>query len=229
MTAPLVQLYCKRLTIENLDGFLGADPDHIGWQINFSKLQGDDRSRAIDASAQIAQRVRQDGKISVFLIHPSTDAVEILSALQIIQPDIFLCSAARDDETLRALMRAGVDLMVPVGIPSTGALAGYDPHAITASLKGLAGWMTTDTITPADNPEAFGCSGKTSDWSMMSAVINAAPIPVVAAGGLTPDNVADLWALCRPAGMDAHTSVCTGGLPDLDKSRRFVAAVRALS
>lgn len=226
---PLVQLYCKKLKLEDLDGFLAAEPEHIGWQLNFGKLTGDDRSRAVEASVKISNRLRAVGVRSVFLIHPTTDLDAITAAVGAIQPDIFLASAERNRETLAALAAAGVSLMVPVGIPAAGPIADYDPRAEAHSLSSVASWMTTDTINPEDSTEAFGCSGKTSDWTVMSEVIRSAPIPVVAAGGLNPDNVAALWDLCKPRGMDAHTAVCTDGRPDREKSIAFARAVRALS
>lgn len=229
MTAPLVQLYCKKLTLQNMEAFLAAGAEHIGWQLNFGKLAGDERRRAVAESGLIAERLRVEGVTSVFLVHPTTNADDILAALKVIQPDIFLASSSRDADTLRSLADAGVDLMVPVGIPQGAAPPGYDPQETAAALKGLAKWMTTDTITAEDSLDAFGCSGQTSDWALMSEVIKTAPVPVIAAGGLRPDNVGALWDICQPAGMDAHTSVCTGGQPDRDKAIAFAKAVRALS
>lgn len=226
---PLVQLYCKKLKLEDLDGFLAAEPEHIGWQLNFGKLTGGDRARAVEASVKISDRLRAEGVRSVFLIHPSTDLDAISGAVSAIQPDIFLASAERDRETLAALAAGGVSLMIPVGIPAASPIADYDPRAEAQSLSGLASWMTTDTINPEDSTKAFGCSGKTSDWPVMSEVIRSAPVPVVAAGGLNPNNVAALWGLCQPRGMDAHTAVCTDGRPDREKSIAFAKAVRALS
>ena len=42
---------------------------------------------------------------------------------------------------------------------------------------------------------ASGGTGQTFDWSIVTEVAAAIPVPVVVAGGLTPDNVADAVAM----------------------------------
>jgi len=230
--SPLVQLYCKKLAPSNLDGFLHAEPDHVGWKVNLAKASHDDLSRAAEAGAAMTRRLSSLGIISVFLLHPSTDAARMMALLDALRPDIFMASAERDVGTLMAVKASGLvgGIIVPVGIPvARNSLTTYDPVEEARRYAAVADWFTTDTITEADTPDRFGCSGRTSDWPALRAVVDAVSKPVVAAGGFTPGNVADLWRTCRPAGFDAHTSVCTDGLPDRAKSCAFATAVRALS
>lgn len=229
---PLVQLYCKRLTPANLDAFLAAEPDHVGWQINMAKTTGHALELAIANGAQLVRRLTSAGVKSVFLLHPSADHNLMRTVLGAIRPDIFLASAERSAAALAALKREGVvgEVMIPIGVPVVpDQFPSYDPAAAMTDAAGVADWYTTDTIAAGDSPLRFGCSGRTSDWDAMSALVRDAPRPVVAAGGLTPDNVAALWRLCQPQGFDAHTSVCIDGLPDRDRSIAFTRAVRALA
>ena len=53
--------------------------------------------------------------------------------------------------------------------------------------------------------------------------------PYADPSGARPGNVQELWELCQPAGFDAHTSVCTNGLPDREKAVAFVKAVREVA
>lgn len=229
---PIVQLYCKRLTLDNVEAFISADPDHVGWQLNLTKLDGGLLEAAVEGSREIAARLKACGIVSVLLIHPSDDHRPMVGILDRVRPDIFLASASRSPATLRAVRSAGVatGLMVPVGIRrEPEPRSTYDPQAEMAAYADATDWFTTDTITASDTPERFGCSGMTSDWDALARLVTSAPKPVVAAGGLTPANVASLWSICRPAGFDAHTSVCgIDGQPDPDKSRDFVRAVRDL-
>ncbi|MFJ7441605.1 hypothetical protein ACIQW5_28860 [Methylorubrum thiocyanatum] len=232
MTAPLVQLYCKRLDDRNVDEFLFAEPDHVGWQINLAKLAPGERETAVDRSARMVERLAGEGVRSVFLIHPSTDASVLIPMLDRVRPDIFLASAERTARALEAVRRSATtpEIMVPIGIPVRASVApGYEPEREVATVADYADWYTTDTITPVDTPERFGCSGQTSDWGRLVSVVAFARKPVVVAGGLHPGNVALLWKLCRPKGFDAHTSVCTDGIPDREKSLAFAAAVRSLA
>jgi len=76
----------------------------------------------------------------------------------------------------------------------------------------------------------LGGTGRTHDWAVSRAVAAAlAPLPVILAGGLTPENVAAAIAAVRPAGVDVNSGVehPATGAKDPDRMRRFVAAARA--
>lgn len=64
-------------------------------------------------------------------------------------------------------------------------------------------------ITDTHNPKtgADGATGMTHDWSISAELVQESPCPVILAGGLTPENVADAITTVRPAGVDAHTGV----------------------
>lgn len=64
-------------------------------------------------------------------------------------------------------------------------------------------------ITDTHNPKtgADGATGMTHDWSISAELVKKSPCPVILAGGLTSENVADAIKAVRPAGVDAHTGV----------------------
>jgi len=83
----------------------------------------------------------------------------------------------------------------------------------------------TDTWDPATG--ARGATGKPHDWEISRRLVEAAPAPVILAGGLTPENVGRAIAQVRPAGVDSHTGVeATGGMKDLNRVRAFVEEAR---
>jgi phosphoribosylanthranilate isomerase len=83
----------------------------------------------------------------------------------------------------------------------------------------------TDTFDPTTG--ACGATGKTHDWSVSSTLVKMASKPVILAGGLTPQNVAEGIATVRPVGVDAHTGVeGADGRKDRAKVRAFVRAAR---
>ena len=53
----------------------------------------------------------------------------------------------------------------------------------------VADWLLLDTQEP-DAP-VIGATGKTHDWALSRAIVEAVEIPVVLAGGLGPDNVVE--------------------------------------
>ncbi len=72
-------------------------------------------------------------------------------------------------------------------------------------LAPLVDAFVTDTFDPRTG--ARGVTGRTHDWSVSARLAACSPRPLILAGGLTPENVADAVAAVRPAGVDAHTGV----------------------
>jgi len=69
-----------------------------------------------------------------------------------------------------------------------------------------------------------GGGGKPFDWEVARRV--AERVPVMLAGGLTPENVGEAIRRVRPWCVDVATGVETDGRKDYDKVRAFVDAVR---
>jgi phosphoribosylanthranilate isomerase len=57
--------------------------------------------------------------------------------------------------------------------------------------------------------DRLGGTGQTHDWSVSQRVVAASPLPVILAGGLTPDNVADAVRTTRPYAVDVNSGVET--------------------
>lgn len=74
-----------------------------------------------------------------------------------------------------------------------------------------------------------GGTGKTFDWGIAEAV-QSRGLPVIIAGGLTPNNVKDAVAGVRPWGVDVSSGTeQSPGKKDVEKVERFVRAVRMAS
>jgi phosphoribosylanthranilate isomerase len=71
---------------------------------------------------------------------------------------------------------------------------------------------------------AYGGSGRTMDWALAQEV--ASRLPIVLAGGLTPENVGEAVRTVRPWGVDVSSGVETRGAKDLSKVRAFVQAAK---
>ena len=75
---------------------------------------------------------------------------------------------------------------------------------------------------------AYGGTGVTADWSAAEEL--AKRYPLLLAGGLTPDNVADAVRQVRPWGVDVASGVEAGpGSKDAGKMKAFVQAVRSVT
>lgn len=70
-----------------------------------------------------------------------------------------------------------------------------------------------------------GGSGRTFDWSLAAGVASVAP--VLLAGGLTPENVADAVRAVRPWAVDVASGVeLSPGVKCADRMSRFLSAAR---
>jgi phosphoribosylanthranilate isomerase len=107
----------------------------------------------------------------------------------------------------------------------------------SASVDATAGWVRTaqsfveagaDAILlDAHAPDRPGGTGRTFDWSIAQAVGRECSRPLILAGGLTPENVADAVRIARPYGLDVVSSVEDEAHRKVrERVRAFVAAAR---
>jgi phosphoribosylanthranilate isomerase len=71
----------------------------------------------------------------------------------------------------------------------------------------------------------LGGTGRTHDWRVSRRIVEASPVPVLLAGGLRPENVAEAVSTVRPFGLDVCSGVRTEGRLDVEKLRRFFAQI----
>jgi indole-3-glycerol phosphate synthase/phosphoribosylanthranilate isomerase len=77
--------------------------------------------------------------------------------------------------------------------------------------------------TPASDG-SYGGTGETGDWRL--AADAARRWPIILAGGLTPDNLADALAAAVPRGVDVSSGVETDGVKDIAKIAQFLRVAR---
>ncbi|WP_298770975.1 phosphoribosylanthranilate isomerase [uncultured Shewanella sp.] len=84
----------------------------------------------------------------------------------------------------------------------------------------------TDTFNPKTG--AKGATGLTHNWDVSAELVRRSPKPLMMAGGLTAENVADAIRKVRPAAVDAHTGLeGTNGRKDREKIKKFVSESRS--
>lgn len=97
------------------------------------------------------------------------------------------------------------------------------PHV----LNGFAREDAPALLVDASVKGAYGGTGITADWK--SAAELAKQIPLLLAGGLTPENVAEAVRQVRPWGVDVASGVESApGVKDVAKMKAFVRAVRGV-
>lgn len=83
-----------------------------------------------------------------------------------------------------------------------------------------------DTGSPHAEVKVLGGTGKTHDWSISARIVDAlAPHPVILAGGLKPNNIAEAVRRVKPYALDLCTGARTDTALDPAKLRALFAAL----
>jgi phosphoribosylanthranilate isomerase len=123
------------------------------------------------------------------------------------------------DETpadARLLVDAGVPFLKAIGVRGLADLAAA--HDFGA--KGI--------LLDAHAPGVYGGTGQTIDWALARSFIEENPtLPLILAGGITPENVAAAIAAVRPAALDvASGAELRPGVKDFAKVAALLEACR---
>lgn len=116
-----------------------------------------------------------------------------------------------------------------VAVMQAVAVTGPEAVDVARSYEAVADFLILDSVAP--EIPGGGAAGTVHDWEVSAAVVAAVGVPVVLAGGLSPDNVVAAIAMVDPWGVDSltHTNrpVEVGGFrKDMGLVSRFVSAAR---
>lgn len=153
-----------------------------------------------------------------------------------------------DDDLLTLLIRSRVTLLqvhgdVTIGMMTRLCDVGFaiiQPLAVRDStfaavtpFWGEGSWRPTAVILDTYDPNRAGGTGKAFCWDWVEEARRAGQLdgwpPIILAGGLNPDNVADAIRIARPWAVDVSSGVEpeeTPGRKDPGKLRAFIRAAR---
>ena len=92
---------------------------------------------------------------------------------------------------------------------------------------GLVDYLLLDTYQPGETQ--VGATGAPHDWDLSRRIVRSVHTPVILAGGLGPQNVADAIRTVRPAGVDSKTHTDRDGGPckDIEQVRAFAQIAKS--
>ena len=126
-------------------------------------------------------------------------------------------------EDVRTLKKLVPNLHVMRTIPVTG----QESIMLAQQYDKIADYLLLDSRSTKTG--LVGATGETHDWNVSRKIVTSVSIPVILAGGLGPDNVADAIAVVHPHGVDSKTKTNNLGIKgkDLEKVRQFVQIAHA--
>ena len=84
-------------------------------------------------------------------------------------------------------------------------------------------------VLDAFDSKDFGGTGKRVDWDLAAEIAERSPVPVVLAGGLTHENVAEAIQRVKPFGVDVSSGIeKEPGVKDPEKLRAFIEAAKGV-
>jgi phosphoribosylanthranilate isomerase len=181
----------------------------------------------------------------------------VLNTLDYYQPDIVhFCESLVDEKNIRDYCRRLIQLqkevklrfpqigiMRSIPIVQSGRHTWNDTLEVSSWFEPVSDFFLTDTLLASapgiDDasqpvPGFVGITGQQCDWETAANLVMSCRVPVILAGGISPDNVAEGIRRVRPAGVDSCTrtnALDKKGVPirfkkDLQQVRRLVSAVR---
>lgn len=251
MKKTIIQIYEVQKPKE-AEALVAAGVDYVGSVL----LDSDKRKNA--TIRKTVQAVRLGGAKSV-VIPLFKEPARIFAALDYYEPDIVhLCDTLLpypdQQQTLirdfDALLSLQVDLkdrfpkleiMRSLSIPRPGhpEVAAIEKNVLgfVERFAPFSDYFLIDTLLDGESQpvEGFvGITGEVCDWGIARAVIEASRIPVILAGGISPENTFEAVTTLRPAGIDSCTktnAVDKSGKPvrfkkDMKKVEALIAEVR---
>ncbi|MDX9787770.1 MAG: hypothetical protein RBT11_13385 [Desulfobacterales bacterium] len=246
----LVQIYEVQRP-EEAEALVEIGVDHIGSVL----LSGENwKQPSIKA---VVETTRKAGRKSS-LIPLFTSSDQVARALDFYQPNmVHFCEALVSYQGQEAQWAKAFDLqrvvkerfpeikmMRSIPIAPPGCNGSIPSLSLARQFEAISDYFLTDTLlVKEDNSAAgmpqpvsgfVGITGKICDWDVAAHLVAQSKIPVILAGGISPDNALDGLRRVNPAGVDSCTctnAVNAEGEPirfqkNLDQVRKLVANVR---
>lgn len=223
MNNVVVQIYTMQSPAEAI-AVAACGVDHVGVTPSDRGLPGEISSTV---AAEICSAVV--GLATSVALSVETDLGAIAEMVAIVSPDILhLCGppGAVDPEAVGVLRRR-----LP-GVPIMQAIAVTGPEAIEVALSyaPVTDYLILDSVDTAI--AGVGAAGTVHDWNVSAAIVEKVDVPVILAGGLSPENVAGAISAVQPWAVDSltHTNrpIVGGGFrKDLDLVEQFSVMARS--
>ena len=219
-----IQIYTMQ-TVEEAIAVASLGVNHVGVTPANIDLPGEVPP---ERAAEICEAVQ--GVATSVALSVDADVHSIERMVRTVQPNVLhLCGTpgAVGPEAVADLRSSLPGVAVMQAIAVTG------PEAVDVArwYEPVVDYLILDSVD-AEIP-GVGAAGVVHDWDVSAAIVAAVDVPVILAGGLSPENVGDAIAAVCPWGVDSLTftnqPTDDGGFrKDLDRVGQFVSAARGV-
>lgn len=210
----IVQIY-SMTSIEDAVATAEAGADLVGVVVGEPGVLAE--AVDIDAARRIVEAVRPRARGVALSLSDSRD--EICAMADAIKPDIVHVAAREIEPGDCAWIRARIApmrLLRAIAVRAGETVAEAEAHQQTVDYLMLE--------SGAKGPPFAG--GETHDWLLSRIIVERSRVPVILAGGLSPENVENAIAAVKPWGVDSftHTDIPgQRGKKDMARVRAFMA------
>jgi phosphoribosylanthranilate isomerase len=189
--------------------------DHVGVLVGDGSFP---REQTLAAAAAIAAAITPPARFTALFLTADSALIEAWAG--VLRPAILHLGAAAELLSPREVARLKQKLPRSAIMRSVPVID-EESIAIAQAYDGIADFLLLDSHRSADRQ--IGALGIPHDWNISRRIVELVRAPVILAGGLGPDNLADAIRKVRPAGVDSKTKTDRGGshAKDLVRVRRF--------
>jgi len=215
-----VQIYTLQSVEEALE-VVSVGVDNIGITPASIGLPGE---ISYETAKDICEKVEDATKVALSV---SSNIDEIVEMVQFVDPNVLhLCGEPGELNTngmkslKERLQKYNKDLPIMQAI-SVDDISALD---FAKEYEHISDYFILDTSTAA--VQGVGASGNVHDWNVSKAIVESVSIPVILAGGLSPENVQEAISTVHPWGVDSltHTNKFLNDgsfIKDIEKVREF--------
>jgi phosphoribosylanthranilate isomerase len=207
---------CGITNIDDARAAVEAGADLLG----FNFYAKSPRYIAPEKAREIVAQTRSNGQgpllVGVFV---NSTLEDVRSTLEIAQIDLAQLHGDEPVSVVERLHGRGFKALRPTS----------EEEALTqAEWFALYGPNAPVLLVDAYRKDQYGGTGHTADWTIATKL--AQQYPILLAGGLTPDNVAEAIRQVKPWGVDVASGVeCAPGKKDAAKMKLFVERCRGVN
>jgi phosphoribosylanthranilate isomerase len=189
--------------------------DHFGFAVD-TPPAGISAQRA----SELMDHLRDGQKATVLTI--DTDVGDILATVRATTPDILhICSethaVSREDiQEIRDTLEFDVEIEKSIEVDVD------NPVSAAREYEDVSDFLLLDSSGGDDEIPGVGVTGETHDWAISRRVVDAVEVPLILAGGLSPENVREAIRTVEPDGVDSFTQTSkTMRKKDLSRVKEF--------